>query len=290
MNIPSNPTHCGKVRDIYDLGDTLLLVATDRISAYDNIIPSIIPDKGRILTGLSEFWFHYLNIPHHLITTDLNNTTQEYYNGHSTTIHDAPEYFHGRSMIVKKANVIPFEIIIRGYITGSAWTEYSKTGTILDQSLPTGLKESDRIDPIFTPTTKAPAGSHDTPITRATMARAIGDFNTNIIQSMSTKIYNTAAEHANKAGLILADTKLEWGYETLTGNLLLIDEILTPDSSRYWILDNYTPGAPQQSFDKQYVRDWVKFNENQPLPQYIINVTRSRYITAYERLTGNTFK
>jgi len=280
MSIPT-PHYSGKIRDIYDLGDTLLLVATDRISAYDHILPSLIPDKGRILTGISEFWFNHLNTPNHLITT----TIPEY----------LPKTFIGRSMIVRKANVIPFEMIVRGYLTGSAWSDYQNyLGYINGIQLPPGLLESDQITPIFTPTTKATTG-HDTPVSFDSMANAIGIDTANAIRTTSINIYNKASAYVRDRGLILADTKFEFGHDIKTDKLLLIDEVLTPDSSRYWALDNYKPGAPQPSYDKQYVRDWIKTNWKDnalpppELPQDIISGTRTRYIEAYERIIGQPF-
>jgi phosphoribosylaminoimidazole-succinocarboxamide synthase len=283
----SNPKRCGKVRDVYDLGDRMLLVATDRISAFDWVMPNGIPDKGRILTGLSDFWFKHLHVPHHLISTDidaidLDLTTEE------------RESLRGRTMLVRKVRIVPFECVVRGYLAGSGWKEYRASGSVCGISLPGGLLESSRIGPIFTPATKAESG-HDENVSFEVMASAVGAEVAATLQSMSLEVYSTAAEHASKCGLILADTKFEWGFDERTGELLLADEVLTPDSSRYWAWNAYHPGGPQPSFDKQFVRDWLettgwdKASPPPTLPDEVVAKTREKYVEAYERLTGRAF-
>jgi phosphoribosylaminoimidazole-succinocarboxamide synthase len=277
----------GKVRDIYDLGANLLLVATDRISAFDWVLPSAIPDKGRILTGLSVYWFERLKIPNHLITTNVDAAELE------LTAAER-EALRGRSMVVRKARVVPFECVVRGYLSGSAWKEYRANGSVCGIKLPSGLVESEAIEPIFTPATKAQTG-HDENVSFDVMAGAIGKDVAETLQSMSLEAYRIAAIHANTRGLILADTKFEWGFDESSGELLLIDEVLTPDSSRYWSAELYRAGGPQPSFDKQFVRDWLettswdKASPPPPLPEDVVEKTRGKYIEAYERLTGTTF-
>jgi phosphoribosylaminoimidazole-succinocarboxamide synthase len=284
----SIPKRRGKVRDVYDLGDRLLLVATDRISAFDWVMPNGIPDKGRVLTGLSLFWFDRIKVPNHLISVNVDEAG----------IDLAPierDSLTGRSMVVKKARVVPFECVVRGYVSGSAWKEYRASGSVCGISLRPGLVESDRIEPIFTPATKAESG-HDQNVSFETMADAVGKEVADTLQSLSMEVYELAADHARRSGLILADTKFEWGFDNETGELLLVDEVLTPDSSRYWSLESYRPGGPQPSFDKQPVRDWVettgwdKASPPPELPAEVVAGTRQRYIEAYERLTGQAFQ
>jgi phosphoribosylaminoimidazole-succinocarboxamide synthase len=281
------PRRRGKVRDVYDLGDRVLLVATDRISAFDWILPTGIPDKGRVLTGLSAFWFGRLRVPNHLISTDLEDAKLDLSS-------DQRRLLEGRSMLVRKANVVPFECVVRGYLSGSAWKEYRTTGTTCGLTLPVGLVESDRIDPIFTPATKATTG-HDENVSFETMASAIGTSVANMLKSMSLDVYRLAAEHCAARGLILADTKFEWGFDSQTGELLLVDEALTPDSSRYWSREAFRPGGPQPSFDKQYVRDWLEasgWDKSSPppdLPAEVVAMTRAKYVEAFERLTERSF-
>jgi phosphoribosylaminoimidazole-succinocarboxamide synthase len=284
----SIPKRRGKVRDVYDLGDRLLLVATDRISAFDWVMPNGIPDKGRVLTGLSLFWFDRIKVPNHLISVNVDEAG----------IDLAPierDSLTGRSMVVKKARVVPFECVVRGYVSGSAWKEYRASGSVCGISLRPGLVESDRIEPIFTPATKAESG-HDQNVSFETMADAVGKEVADSLQSLSMEVYELAADHARRSGLILADTKFEWGFDNETGELLLVDEVLTPDSSRYWSLESYRPGGPQPSFDKQPVRDWVettgwdKASPPPELPAEVVAGTRQRYIEAYERLTGQAFQ
>ncbi len=281
------PRRRGKVRDIYDLGDRLLLVATDRISAFDWVLPTGIPDKGRVLTGLSAFWFDRLKVASHLVSTALDDARL-----------DLPEeearLLEGRTMLVRKAEVVPFECVVRGYLSGSAWKEYRTTGTICGLALPGGLLESDRIDPIFTPATKAATG-HDENVSFETMASAIGTEVANTLKSMSLEVYGQAADYSAVRGLILADTKFEWGFDEQTGELLLVDEALTPDSSRYWSRESYRPGGPQPSFDKQFVRDWLEasgWDKSSPppeLPAEVVAVTRAKYVEAFERLSERSF-
>jgi phosphoribosylaminoimidazole-succinocarboxamide synthase len=281
------PRRRGKVRDVYDLGDRMLLVATDRISAFDWILPTGIPDKGRILTGLSAFWFKHLGIPNHLISTDVDAI-------HLDLTSEEREALHGRSMLVRKVRIVPFECVVRGYLAGSGWKEYRTSGSVCGVGLPAGLVEGSRIDPIFTPATKAETG-HDENVSFGAMAGAVGAEVAGTLQSMSLDVYRKAADHASKCGLILADTKFEWGFDERTGELLLADEVLTPDSSRYWAWNAYHPGGPQPSFDKQFVRDWLettgwdKASPPPALPEDVAARTRQKYVEAYERLTGHAF-
>ena len=281
------PKRQGKVRDVYDLGDRLLLIATDRISAFDWVMPNGIPDKGRVLTALSEYWFKHLKVPDHLISTDIDTFGLE-------LAPDVRESLRGRATLVRKARVVPFECVVRGYLSGSGWKEYRASGSVCGIRLPAGLVESDRIEPIFTPATKAETG-HDENVSFEVMAGAVGKDVADSLQSMSLEVYRNAANHALRKGLILADTKFEWGFDDRTGELLLVDEVLTPDSSRYWPLDSYQPGGPQPSFDKQFVRDWLestgwdKASPPPELPADVVARTREKYIEAYERLTSQPF-
>jgi phosphoribosylaminoimidazole-succinocarboxamide synthase len=277
----------GKVRDVYDLGDRLLLVATDRLSAFDWVMPNGIPDKGRVLTGLSLFWFDRIKVPNHLISASLDDCGLDLSS-------DERKSLDGRSMVVRKARVVPFECVVRGYLSGSAWKEYRASGSICGISLRPGLVESDRIEPVFTPATKAETG-HDENVSFETMAGAVGKDVAQTLQSLSLEVYTLAAQHARECGLILADTKFEWGFDDGTGELLLVDEVLTPDSSRYWSLETYRPGGPQPSFDKQPVRDWLEasgWDKASPPPELapeVVASTRRRYVEAYERLTARAF-
>ena len=279
------PVRHGKVRDIYDFGDRLLLVATDRISAFDFILPTGIPDKGRVLTKISEFWFNKLEVPHHLISTDPS----------TVSLHEATdtEPFEGRSMVVRKTKVVPVECVVRGYLSGSGWKEYQKSGTVCGITLPTGLRESDQLpEPIFTPTTKAEQG-HDMPMTFAEVETTIGVELAKQIREQSLDIYRRGSEYARTQGIIMADTKFEFGLDG--DELLLVDEVLTPDSSRFWPEDQYEPGHGQASFDKQFVRDWLlqsdwdRESEPPALPDDIVAKTREKYIEAYERLSQEFF-
>jgi phosphoribosylaminoimidazole-succinocarboxamide synthase len=286
--LPGLPKRRGKVRDVYDLGDgRLLIVATDRISAYDWVLPTAIPDKGRVLTAISAFWFGLIEIPNHLIATETAAA------GVDLSAADR-EALSGRTMVVRKAEVIPFECVVRGYLSGSAWREYRASGTVCGAALPEGLVESQPIEPIFTPATKAEAG-HDENVPRERLIEDLGIDLALTLEDSSTRIYGSAAHVARSKGLILADTKFEWGRDPDSGRLLLVDEVLTPDSSRYWPLDQYRPGGPQPSFDKQFVRDWLdasgwdKASPPPPLPDDVVARTREKYIQAYEMLTGHAF-
>lgn len=283
--LPGLPVRRGKVRDIYDLGDTLLMVATDRISAFDWVLPTPIPDKGRVLTGLSVFWFEYLGEPNHLITDDVDQMPLP--EGADK------EMLRGRSMLVHKADPVPIECVVRGYLAGSAWKEYQATGAVCGITLPPGLVESAELEePIFTPATKAQTG-HDENIPFEEMVQRVGREVAEILRERSIELYKRARAYARERGILLADTKLEWGKHR--GQLILIDEVFTPDSSRFWPADQYQPGRSQPSFDKQFVRDWLEttgWDKNSPpppLPDEIVQQTRARYIEAYERLTGKPF-
>ena len=272
----------GKVRDIYDLGDRLLIVATDRLSAFDVILPTPIPDKGRVLTQLSLFWFEKLKgiVPHHVISaTDFSGELAP----HAETL-------RGRSMIVRRTQPVPIECVARGYISGSGWKDYRATGGICGIPLPAGLKESDRLpEPIFTPATKATTG-HDENISFEETASQIGESLASRLRDITLEVYRRASEFAAERGIIIADTKLEFGIDR--GELVWIDEALTPDSSRFWPADSYEPGKAQPSFDKQYVRDylerigWSKQPPAPALPSDVVSATRAKYREAYKRLTG----
>jgi len=275
----------GKVRDIYDLGDRLLIVATDRISAFDVVLPTPIPDKGKILTLMTLFWLDFLKdiVESHLITAHI----EEY----PEILKPYKEILHQRSMIVKKAKVIPVECIVRGYITGSAMKEYQKTGKVCGIKLPEGLKEADKLpEPIFTPSTKAEEG-HDINITFDELINIVGKEVAETLRDLSLKLYIKASNYAESKGIIIADTKFEFGF--YEGKIILIDEVLTPDSSRFWPKDEYEPGKPQKSFDKQFIRDWlssISWEEKAPptIPPDIVEKTRDKYFEALYRLTGKT--
>jgi len=275
----------GKVRDIYDLGDRLLLVSSDRISAFDWVLPTPIPDKGRALTRLAAFWFDRLGVEHHLLSTDVAEIPE--------IPPESRETFAGRTMLVRKTQVVPIECVVRGYLAGSGWREYQETQAVCGVPLPAGLVESDRLpEPIFTPATKAEEG-HDENISFERMAELVGADLAQDLKRRSLELYRKGASAAEARGLIIADTKFEWGR--LDGKLLLIDEVFTSDSSRFWPADAYHPGGPQPSFDKQFVRDWLsttdwdKNSPPPPLPPEIVEQTRDKYIEAYERLTGEAF-
>jgi phosphoribosylaminoimidazole-succinocarboxamide synthase len=274
----------GKVRDVYDLGDTLLMVATDRLSAFDVVLPTGIPGKGAVLNQISLFWFRQLAdvVPHHVVTADVS----EY--GPALARHR--DQLEGRSMIVAKTEPLPVECVVRGYLVGSGWKDYKATGAVCGISLPAGLRESDRLDPaLFTPSTKAEVG-HDQNISFAETERLLGGERAAEVRDTSLALYQRAREHAESCGLILADTKFEFGLRD--GRLVWIDEALTPDSSRFWPRDGYAPGRGQPSFDKQYVRDyletldWNKQPPGPPLPAEVVRRTRDKYLEAYARLTG----
>ncbi|HOE32690.1 MAG TPA: phosphoribosylaminoimidazolesuccinocarboxamide synthase [Smithella sp.] len=275
----------GKVRDIYSVGNYMLIVTTDRISAFDVIMPDPVPGKGVILNQMSAFWFEKMKdiIPHHIVSTNPAEFPAE-----TAPYRDSLE---GRSMLVKKATPLPVECIVRGYISGSGWKDYQRDRTISGITLPAGLKESSRLpEAIFTPTTKAPEGEHDSPISRKEMADIIGAELTASVINISLAIYQRAASMALKAGIIIADTKMEFGL--LDGNLMLIDELLTPDSSRFWPADEYKEGHAQKSYDKQFLRDYllsINWNQKPPAPQLpseIIENTRKKYEEALKRLVG----
>lgn len=275
----------GKVRDVYDLGEHFLMVASDRISAFDWILPTTIPDKGRVLTQISEFWFHHFEVPHHLVSTDVSDI-------------EPPEgldrdWLVGRSMIVKKCEVVPVECVVRGYLVGSGWREYQQTGAVCGIPLPENLPNCAKFErPLFTPATKAETG-HDENISFARMAETVGDEVAEELRTKSLQVYAGGQAHAASRGIILADTKFEWGW--YQGELILIDEVLTPDSSRFWPADQYQPGRNQPSFDKQFVREFLDstpWDKNSPppeLPPEIVDKTRAKYIEAFERLTGQAF-
>jgi len=277
----------GKVRDIYEVDDYLLLVSTDRLSAFDVIMNQGIPYKGMVLTKISEFWFNLTSdvIPNHLITSNVSQYPE--------VCSEYADELNGRSMLVKKAKVVPIECIVRGYISGSGWKDYQATGKISGIDLPEGLKESEKFgEPLFTPSTKAEIGQHDENIS-ADQALDITDEKTfNILKSKSLEVYNKVSEFALKKGIIIADTKMEFG--TLENDVILVDELLTPDSSRFWSLDKYEKGRGQESFDKQFVRDYllsIKFNKQPPapdLPEDIIQKTSEKYLDIYKRLTGES--
>jgi phosphoribosylaminoimidazole-succinocarboxamide synthase len=279
------PDRQGKVRDIYDLGDTLVFVATDRISAFDYVLGSGIPDKGRVLTQLSAFWFEQTHaiVPNHLLTLDVG-AYPEPFARHGSVL-------AGRSMLVMKTRPIPIECVARGYLSGSGWKEYTATGRVCGIDLPAGLRESDRLPaPIFTPATKADSG-HDVNISEAEAGRLVGDGLIRRLRDLTLELYAFGARHAESRGIILADTKFEFGVNA-AGDVILIDEVMTPDSSRYWPRDEYQPGGAQPSFDKQFVRDYlerIRWNKQPPvptLPDDVVMGTRQRYLEAFRRLTG----
>ncbi len=280
------PVRRGKVRDIYDLGSRLLLVSTDRISAFDWVLPTAIPQKGCLLTQIAAFWFDLLKEPNHLITTDVEQMDLP------SEVDLAP--LAGRSTLCRKTEVVPIECVVRGYLAGSGWKEYQQSGTVCGIQLPKGLVESDRLpEPIFTPSTKAATG-HDENITFERTVEIIGSDLAEQLKSRSLDIFGRGCEYASQRGMIIADTKFEFGQ--VDGELILIDEVLTPDSSRFWPADQYEPGHSQPSYDKQFVRDWLSatdWDKNSPppaLPDDVVARTREKYVEAYERLTGNTFE
>ena len=277
----------GKVREIYEVDDNkLMMVVSDRISAFDFIMPNPVLDKGKILNKLSEFWFDFVSdiIPNDIITTNYEEFLEEF----------RKEEFKDRSMLVKKLKMLPVECIVRGYITGSGWAEYQKTGTVCNIKLPEGLQECQKLDePIFTPSTKAELGDHDENISFERCKEILGDELAEKVKNATINIYKKCADYALSKGIIIADTKFEFGLDE-NGNLVLGDEVLTPDSSRFWPLDDYEVGRGQKSFDKQYLRDWLSNNgyRNNPpaeLPKDVLETTRNKYIEAYEKITGKKF-
>jgi phosphoribosylaminoimidazole-succinocarboxamide synthase len=287
--IPGRKPVRGKVRDIYDLGDKLLIVATDRISAFDVVMANGIPYKGIVLTQISKFWFDFLGgrVEHHLISDSVADLPKPFSN--------YAKQLQNRSMLVRKVRVLPIECVVRGYLAGSGWKEYQQSGTVCGVKLPAGLKQCQKLpEPIFTPSTKAERGTHDENISFEEAARIIGPDQARYVRDKSIDVFQTAGVYAERKGLILADTKFEWGL-TEDGKIILIDEVLTPDSSRFWPADKYAPGRDQESFDKQFVRNWLEeihFNKSGPgveLPPDIVAKTSEKYIEAYERLTGKPF-
>ena len=284
------PMKEGKVREVYDNGGSIIMVATDRISAFDVILKNKIVDKGAVLTQMSKFWFDYTSdiVPNHMISVDTK---------------DMPEFFQtedyeGKCMLCKKLTMLPVECIVRGYITGSGWESYQKDGTVCGIRLPEGLKESDKLpEPIYTPTTKAEIGLHDEHITFEDTVKILeklypgkGEDYASQIRDCTLKLYSKCADYARTKGIIIADTKFEFGLDE-DGNVVLADEMLTPDSSRFWPVEGYEPGKSQPSFDKQFVRDWLKANPDSDylLPQDVIDKTIAKYKEAYEMITGKAF-
>lgn len=286
-DLPLKAFKKGKVRDIYATDNMLLIVVTDRISAFDFVLHEPIPNKGIYLTQISKFWFDYFKdaIPNHMISVDVSDFPDE--------VKNYEENLKGRSMLVKKAEVLPIECIVRGYLSGSAWKSYQKDKTVCGKKLPSGMRESDKFDePLFTPSTKAETG-HDINISFEEMKNMIGEHDAVKLKELSLKIYNEGAEYAKNKGIIIADTKFEFGK--IGDQIILVDEILTPDSSRFWPADLYEPGKSQPSFDKQYVRDylsatdWDKNSSPPSLPEDVINETQKKYQDAYEKITGEKF-
>ena len=286
-NLPLKAFKKGKVRDVYETNDKLLLIVTDRISAFDYVLHEPIPNKGICLTQISKFWFDFFKdtVPSHMISADVDDFPEEL-KGHGDEL-------LGRSMLVKKAEVFPVECIVRGYISGSAWKSYQKDGTVCGIKLLEGMKESEKFaEPLFTPSTKAESG-HDINISFNEMKKLIGDKNAEKLKELSIKMYNEGADYARKNGIIIADTKFEFGK--IGDQIIVVDEVLTPDSSRFWPADLYEPGKSQPSFDKQYVRDylsstgWDKNSTPPHLPDEVIEGTTKKYIEAYEKVTGKKF-
>ena len=280
------PVRQGKVRDVYDIGEFYLMVASDRISAFDYILPTLIPDKGRVLTQISKFWFDYFDVPNHLVSTDLGDI--ELPEGLSA------EELEGRTMVVKKCEVVPIECVVRGYLVGSGWKDYQNSGAVCGIDLPAGLQNCAKFpEAIFTPATKAEEG-HDENVSFERVVQEVGSETAEALKAKSLHVYTQGRDYAASKGIILADTKFEWGFHK--GELILIDEVMTPDSSRFWPADQYEPGRNQLSFDKQFVREWLESttwdkNSSPPeLPPEIIAKTREKYIDAFERLSEQTFK
>lgn len=282
-----NPIKEGKVREIYDNGDSLIMVATDRISCFDVILHNIVTKKGTVLTQMSKFWFDMTKdiLPNHMISVDVKDMPEFF----------QQEKFEGKSMMCRKLNMLPLECIVRGYITGSGWTSYQKDGTVCGIRLPEGLKESDKLpEPIYTPSTKAEIGDHDENISFEQSIAHLekyfpgkGEAYAVQLRDKTIELYKTCAEYALKRGIIIADTKFEFGLDE-DGNIVIGDEMLTPDSSRFWPADGYEPGHGQPSFDKQFARDWLKANPGNDwtLPQEIVDKTIEKYLQAYQMLTG----
>jgi len=311
VSLASRFVRSGKVRDLYRVGDgQLLLVASDRLSAFDVVLPTEIPDKGRVLTGLSRFWFAETAriVPNHLIATDplalpdeIRHAVVEPSDSARDDDRTASEALRGRMMLCRELDILPIEVVVRGYLSGSGWKAYRQTGEICGVRLPAGLVESDRLpEPILTPSTKAEQGTHDENITFEAMVGAIGGgpagrVLAERIRDVATRLYGYGAAVAQRAGILLADTKFEFGLDPRTGDLVLADEVLTPDSSRFWDAATWQPGRPQASFDKQFVRDWLEaqdWDKTAPgpaLPADVVAGTRERYVAAFERITGASF-
>ena len=277
----------GKVRDLYSVGEFLLLVATDRISAFDHVLATGIPGKGKVLTQLSLFWFDFLKevVPNHLVSADVRQYPRE--------LQEYSADLDGRSMLVKRAQMFPVKCVVRGYLSGSGWKDYLATGAVCGIPLPSGLREADRLpEPIFTPATKSLDGEHDINISFAEMSARVGAHTAGLLRSLSLEIYRRASAYAEERGLILADTKFEFG--TTAEGIILADEVLTPDSSRFWPRDQYSPGGQQPSFDKQYVRDYLEsihWNKQAPapaLPPEVVSRTQQKYLEAFHLLTGKS--
>ena len=288
-NISGQEPKRGKVRDIYDLGDKLLIVATDRISAFDVVMANGIPYKGIVLTQISKFWFNFLSdgVEHHLVSDRASDFPSPFC--------DFEERLSRRSMLVKKVKVFPIECVVRGYLAGSGWREYKENGTVCGHELPAGLKQCEKLpEPVFTPATKAERGTHDENISFGRCVDILGAERAEFVHDNSIMIFEKASEYAESKGIILADTKFEWGVAE--GKIILIDEVLTPDSSRFWPADKYEPGRDQESFDKQFVRNYlesINFDKSGPgvkLPKDIVIKTSAKYIEGYERLTGKKFE
>jgi len=297
-DLPGLPKFSGKVRDVYDLGDALLLVATDRLSAFDVVLPTGIPDKGRVLTALSQFWFERTQdiVPNHLLASDIDSIARRLQQSGLTLTPEFTATLEGRSLLVRKCRALPIECVVRGYLAGSAWKDYRTLFAhggevkLYDIPVPVGLRESDRLPtPLFTPATKAQTG-HDINISPSHAAELVGQDVLNRASAASLALYQSARAYAAERGILIADTKFEFGL--LDGELILIDEALTPDSSRFWDAGVYQPGQPQHSFDKQFVRDyletldWDKTAPGPELPPQIVAKTREKYLDAYRRLTG----
>jgi phosphoribosylaminoimidazole-succinocarboxamide synthase len=288
MELPFKLFTKGKVRDVYDLGENLLIVASDRISAYDFVLPTLVPGKGAVLCQTSNFWFEKLKgvCPNHLAATDVKDFPKE--------LQPFAAQLKGRSVLVRKAKRVDIECVVRGYLAGSGWKEYQKSQTVCGIKLPKGLVESAKLpEPIFTPSTKEAVGTHDENISFERMVQIAGKETSEKLRDLSLAVFKEASRYAETRGFILADTKFEFGF--LDGKLIMIDEALTPDSSRFWDAATYRPGVSQDSFDKQYVRDYltkIGWNKQPPapaLPEDVVRNTRAKYIAAYERLTGRTF-
>lgn len=288
------PVRSGKVRELYAIGDDrLLLVASDRLSAFDVVLPTLIPDKGRLLTGLSRFWFARTTgiVANHLLSTDPGTVPP------GALPEAARHDLAGRMMLVRRAEVLPVEVVVRGYLAGSGWKDYVATGGTGGHRLPDGLREGDRLPtPLLTPATKAPVGEHDMNIDFDTMTSLVGGQRAERVRDIALRLYAHGAAACEAAGIILADTKFEFGLDPQTGELLLVDEVMTPDSSRFWDAATYAPGSAPSSFDKQYVRDWLEslaWDKTAPgpdVPDAVVAGTRARYVEAFERISGASFE